>query len=789
MDQATLKLFVRQLAFWAENAISRGRSPFRKVETFPSVLSEAGELHPPLVFWINRDSCMAGGILTFPRQEAEEDIEEGRHCARALGLRHFVTWAPKEIVFWEVREGGVGRHRTIPVCGTGEQDAGFRQALANVMEELKVLSVTGALPPAKLSAYYLANLCTGTLSTARSPLIDHYRVARGEGRLGDSTPDPETLAERKSGKTLVRLLALVLDELIPPAVQSEGLERAMRFALDNLPAGLRTALRMPEEELPLPTEVTITFHHLFRRLTQLRLGENRDRSAHLLEILLQIQGSGLQNTPSISPELPLAPNTLLLHPDRLFGGAEGLIEIAQPLILALTALLRHMQQVDPAAAQTDNIFSLSTDVRPQAVWGILADPSIPSADNRRALKAQLRLSWPTRRFTISPRAPLWFWEFLHLSGLAQDEATIDLAVPGEWLTSEFGSPMRQILREQFSLTRMSCLPAGFVRLGLIKAGMPDQLTEILTDGDNRREIPWRDLNAGHHSLWVLALRLPDEIFALLEEGTLQCPDEKEVSSIGERGLLLFARSSLGRFMWKIISGGKPLPARKSLVPDVVRFGLPLPSMQILENLRLSLAGKGESASQGQIDKELSLWLGSSPRLPQPCGEPAKHRKPSTTAPQKTPPESKLLNALSSEVFVDGIPRFPEHYLYDYYRPSLREYTFLPPLVVGEEFLGCYSLKDRAGNMFEIEGKETARALLLLSHLGVSSVALPTDRGIMADILDRYLADLHELRRDLLRRSHLQVPEARTAERIARKIWDSLPLPAWERIDTELQNSN
>jgi hypothetical protein len=645
------------------------------------------------------------------------------------------------------------------------------------------------LPPAKLSAYYLANLCTGTLTTARSPLIDHYRVARGEGRLDDSTLDPETLAERKSGMTLVRLLALVLDELVPPAVQPEGLERAMRFALDNLPAGPRTALRMPKEELPLPTEVTIAFHHLFRRLTQLRLGENRERSAHLLEILLQNQGSGLQNTPSISTTLPLDPNTLLLHPDRLFASAEGLIEIAQPPILALTALLRHLQHVEPAAAQTDNIFTLSTDVRPQAVRGLLTDPSIPSADNRRALKAQLRLSWPTRRFAISSRAPLWFWELLHLSGLAQDEATIDLAAPGEWLTSEFGSPMRQIIREQFSLTRLSCLSEGFVRVGLIKAKLPDQQTEILTDRDDRREIPWRELNEGHHSLWVLALRLPDEIFALLEEGTLQCPDEKEISSFGEEGLFLFARSSLGRFMWKIISGGKPLPARKNLPPDLVRYGLPLPSMQVLENLRLSLAGKGESVSQGQIDKELSLWLGSSPHLPQPCGEAARPRKPSKTAPQKTLLESQLLNALASEVFVDGVPRFPEHYLYDYYRPPLHEYAFQPPLIVGEEFLGCYSLKDREGNVFEIEGKETARALLLLSHLGVSSVALPADRGIMAEILDRYLADLHKLRRDLLRRSHLQVTESRTAERIARKVWESLPLPAWERIDTELQNSN
>jgi|GEM_PF-639060 len=788
MDQTTLKLFVRQLAYWAESVIARGRSPFRKVETFPSVLSEGGELHPPLVFWINRDSCMAGGILTFPDQEAEQDVEKGRHCARALGLRHFVTWAPKEIVFWESREEGVGRHRTLPMGGSGDQAAEFRQSLAIVMEELKVLSVTGALSPAQLTAHYLANLCNGTLTSVRTPLTDHYRVALGEGRVGDSLLDPDTLVERKSGMTLVRLLALVLGDLLPSAVQSEGLERAMRFALDNLPAGPRTALRMSEEELCLPTEVTVAFHHLFRRLTQLRLDQDLERSGHLLEILLQSRGNGLQKAPSAWPELPVGPNTLVIHPDRLITGPGGLVEIAPPPTLALTSLLRHLRHLEPAAAQTDNLFDLSTDVRPWAVQGILANPGIPSATARRALTAQLRLSWPTRRFAIPSRAPLWFWEFLHLSGLAKEEASIDLVTPGEWLTSDFGSPLRELLREQFTMTRLGSLPEGFVRVGLIKARRPDQAA-ILTAGTGRREIPRRELNAGHHGLWALALHLPDEIFALLEEGTLQCLDEKAMAAIGEDGLFLFSRSSLGRFMWKIVGGGKQLPARRTLKSDLVRYGLPLPSAEILENLRLSLAGKGDSVSQSLLDKELGLWLGSSPCLPLPAGEPFGPRKPPSAAPEKSAQESELLHALSAEVFVDGVPSFPEHYLYDYYRPPLREYAFEPPLSVGEEFLGRFTLEDGEGKAFEIEGKETARALLLLSHLGVSSAALPVDRGIMAEILDRYLADLKRLRRNLLRQSHLQVTEGRAAEKIARKVWAALPLPAWDRIDTELQNSN
>ena len=73
-----------------------------------------------VITWINRDSCMAGGVLLLPPREAEESVEMGRHCARALGLRHFATWAAREVVFWEERGSALARGKSIPLPAAGQ---------------------------------------------------------------------------------------------------------------------------------------------------------------------------------------------------------------------------------------------------------------------------------------------------------------------------------------------------------------------------------------------------------------------------------------------------------------------------------------------------------------------------------------------------------------------------------------------------------------------------------------------------------------------------------------------
>lgn len=96
MNQETLQLFSQQIARWSEMAIAHGRFPFRKVEVSPVLLSNGEKLSPPLVFWINRDSFMAGAVLLLPAGDIDLEIKKGRQCARVLGLRHFVTWSSRK---------------------------------------------------------------------------------------------------------------------------------------------------------------------------------------------------------------------------------------------------------------------------------------------------------------------------------------------------------------------------------------------------------------------------------------------------------------------------------------------------------------------------------------------------------------------------------------------------------------------------------------------------------------------------------------------------------------------
>ncbi len=295
MDDQTLQLFCNQLSHWAEVAIEDGRSPFRRAETFFPLLTASGESIAPLVLWINRDSFMAGGLLLFPSRSAEEDIPAGLVCSEALGLRHFVTWAPREITFWEKIGQSAEPRRSLPLSPAGENSpAAFRDIFRKVLEELKYLSVSGSVPPAELSPYYLANLCRLARQSATPFLAEAFRMTRGETRDEEAAEiSSSQAAVQQVTLTLLRMLGLLLEDQLPPGIQPAGLDRALRFALDTLPEALRRPLDMTTWELPLPTESAVRLHHLCRRLTQLRFGEDRSRGRRTLEILLACEGESL----------------------------------------------------------------------------------------------------------------------------------------------------------------------------------------------------------------------------------------------------------------------------------------------------------------------------------------------------------------------------------------------------------------------------------------------------------------------------------------------------------------
>ncbi len=177
-----------------------------------------------------------------------------------------------------------------------------------------------------------------------------------------------------------------------------------------------------------------------------------------------------------------------------------------------------------------------------------------------------------------------------------------------------------------------------------------------------------------------------------------------------------------------------------------------------------------------LDQELSAWLGmdlttrdaGSDLRP---GRP--RRSPAATA--------DVLEQIRRTVFIDGLPHFPEQYLYDCYRPPMIEYRFTAPLTIGENFFSQQTLFDREGKVLTVEGSETARALHLASFCGDNHVFLPADRHLTAAVLERYLTTLRNLRQGLVQESHRLLLDRRIAENAVETIWGCLPLPPWPLV--------
>jgi len=183
-----------------------------------------------------------------------------------------------------------------------------------------------------------------------------------------------------------------------------------------------------------------------------------------------------------------------------------------------------------------------------------------------------------------------------------------------------------------------------------------------------------------------------------------------------------------------------------------------------------------------FDSELLRMLGIKHTIVPPSLRKIRSRLSGETSVKKSDRE-ELAAQIIARACVDGLPRFPEQYLYDYYRPALSEYSFSGPLRFADEFFGRIQLLDQRNLSFEVEGQDAARALLLASYGNISGVSLPTDRQLTATILSRYLTDLRELRRELIRQCHLRITEPRSADAMVEQIWQSLQLPPWSFVET------
>lgn len=778
MKETDLKDFARQLSIWAELVIEHGRTPFRRVDLFPRINTHLGPLQPPLVFWINRQSLMAGGVILLPDNDLRQQLELGSATAAALGLQHFVTWESDRVRVWNATETPPREEKQFPVASSDDPEI-FRALLLEVMEQLKLLSVLGMVPAGELSPSYLHNLFQEALDSALGSLITTFRQSRAEGGLQETTR-ADRQADQLNRLTLLRLLALLWHDRLPESILPEKLERAMELALPSLPLELYQPLAFPHEKRDpsLPIDSAVCFHHLQLRLRQIRWNVPPERAIRAInQLLLKAEQVPEQSTVPLNSTDPL----LQINPESPLLNHHDLHELSDsPSFLAAAALLRQINDRPPARQYSGNIFALPSPLLPTArIQGKLVNRRKVPREERQRYDALLRTSWPTRRFKFPHDTPCWIMEAVHLLGLSPAGAQLELEVPFSWLSESYGKTLWELILESFQLDRI-CMGEGTTILQLEKEKSLQGTVTVRYETDDRQLDCAEHLITGRSQI-LLALLLPAEQYLLLGSEKFQPCAEAPSTKVTDTGLLNYSRSSLGSCLWKILGGNKVPQTAAELIQKGTDLGWPIPTENIL--YELSYIGKGtdtRTLTVKAIDHQLSNLLGSP--IPATMACPQRPKLPGTTSETPKNAAGSHREEIMRHLAAFGIPNFPEQYLYQLDNPQLQTYQFQPPLRVTSEFLGEFELVDATRKQFSIRGNATVEALMICAELDRSDAELPEDQQQLEDILTTYQKDLGQLRQELTRQTHTRIESPQAAERLAKKLWQELNLPSWKWVD-------
>ena len=776
MNKTDLKRFAGQLLVWAELVIEHGRTPFRRVDLFPSLHSRQGQIQPPLVFWINRQSMMAGGVILLPDNDLPQQLNLGCAAADALGLQHFVTWESARIRIWNATETPPGEEKQFAVT-TGEDPETFRALLLEVMEQLKLLSVLGMVPAKDLSPSYLHNLFQETLDSALDPLITSFRQTRAEGGLQETTR-ADSQAEQLNRVTLIRLLALLWHDRLPDSILPEKLERAMELAVPSLPPELYHPLAFPKEkrEPSLPTDSAVCYHHLQVRLRQIGWNSPQERAVQAINQLLTPIDTKIDpvfdSSEASEPLLQINPVTPLLGHAELYELSDS------PSFLAAAALLRNINDLPPVQQYSGTLFNfIAASLPASRIQAKLVNRRKVPRDELKRAHALLRTSWPTRRFKFPSDTPHWMLEAVHLLGLSPAGANLQLEVPTIWLTTAFGETIWELIIDSFHLQAVS-LGEGTTTLKLWKQKPISTVTTVRSAAEER-QIDWNEYPHPCRSLLLFSLFLTTEQYLLLVSDQFKV--EISTSPTTDAGLQAYSRTTLGRCLWHMITDDQIPQAATELRLLGAEHGWPVPVDDIIYELGLSgSSGAEKPIPSEELDHRLADLLDSSVPLNIVCPQiPQLHESPSTNSVATSVNHREvILNHLKA----CGLPNFPEQYLYQLEKPQLITYNFQPPLQIVSELLGEFELMDADQKHFSVHWEATVEALQLCADQGCSEVELPVDQQQLNDIIISYRNDLRQLRQELTRQTHTRLERPQAAERLAKKLWQELKLPSWKWLD-------
>ena len=758
MAPDSLASFSQQISGWTHELLEHGRFPFRKVSIAPTVATPAGEVKPDLVLWINQPSCMAGGVIFMPLKEEKSLFAGYAAAASSLGLQYFTVWGSRSISI-HFAHPPYDQNVRLEIEETASP-YDFRNSLRILLEELKPLAVTGAIPPQELSSWHLVNLCLMAVTEAQASILESMRRHRDEL----SSLDPERLSREHSWHTLFKLLLLITFDLLPETVHAERLEKALAIATESLPATLKECCHLPPQHT-LPEAASIAFHHLFRRLTQIGWRDNHLRMQDALAKLLE---SSAVAAGSLLPE-PESKNPLLCNPEHLdFPDSCSLL--SNPGRLPGLLLERELHQLDPPLFSCTSPFQLPLGQEPLfgGIYGTLAGTSFHTGENLEDLLVHIRTTWPNRRFQL-PRQPApWALEWLHLFGMCAPEAEINLDTPHDWPRNPDSRFLTKIIAESFPSGEVILHPEGLL-LKLRKTVADEYLVFTLPEGRQRKvEVRW--LASSPDTAFAMALNLPDEMWGLLQREELAYRDISLLSAKMHPGLIRFLDSVWGHVM--TMSCGVKMPKTLNL-ENVMQLAdkLPLPPFALLEQLSTD---EYLQATPEQLENDIEEWLGT--ETPRITSHPPNYDSAARRIRQGE--RKRLLD----NVFVDGVPVFPGHYLYDYYQPETKTYILTGPLTFQRRFFNQVELSDHAGADVIVDNDLTAHALLLLSHGARGSAELPVSEEILSDIMQRYLNDLAALKESLIEQCNQICETAEKARRLARKLWREKNLPPWEFLE-------
>ena len=454
MDPILLQQFRQQLASWIETRLESQRLPFQRLEICPDTLTDQGTLVPDLVLWINRDSQLAGSMILLPDVINDQVLAKGISLSKALGLGHFTTWSAHEVSIWDVASDESVLRDSFslpPVSRITPKD--FQQTLDDLLERLKIVTVTCAPPIAKYSIHYFANLCLRTLQELDPGLTISARIAAGQTAADKWV---ELAPREKAWMSLWRMLFLLQQDRLPPGLQPERLEFAIRYALTDLTKGQLSWLDIQDNEAPLAEEDAVRLHHLTSRLSQLGWPHSYEHTEDFISLLLEEAARSFGLEPS---HLPWSTDELSLcvscQPPQ---SVDSCSLIAPRAYLAGLAFKTSLQTQTTTDSYAETLQSLDTVRHFTSAIAILKNTQKLIRKDHDTNLILLRQVWPTRRFDLPRDTPAWLWDALYLVGLMSDD--LSLTLPQGWHRVPGILTLWAILGERYHLVEISISETG-----------------------------------------------------------------------------------------------------------------------------------------------------------------------------------------------------------------------------------------------------------------------------------------------------------------------------------------